>query len=123
MKGGDIMSYELNEYMEYIEKLPTNRFIESIKESDLELHIFDAYEDITSLYPSIKPTPRMIYKQIEFKVEAEQSGIGYMSRQGITNQRINDASVEIDASIISPYVLDLIHNELGHHKLSIGRLI
>ena len=117
------MSYELSEYMEYIDKLPSSRFIESIKESDLELHIFDAYEDITSLYPSIQPTARMIYKQIEFKVEAEQSGIGYMSRQGITNQRINDASVEIDASIISPYVLDLIHNELGHHKLSIGRLI
>lgn len=117
------MAFNLQEYMDYIKKLPSNKYIDSLEPSDLELILFDAYEDITTLYPSINPTPRMIYKQVEFKLESERTGVGYMQRQGIETQKINDASITLKGSTISPYVLDLIRIELGTHRVRIGRLI
>lgn len=117
------MAFELSDYLEYFTRLPNNKYIDSIKSDELDLMIFDAYEDITTLYPEIDPTPRMIYKQVEFKIESEQTGVGYMQRQGIETQKINDASITFKGDMLSPYVLDLIHNELGTRKLRIGRLI
>ena len=117
------MAFELSDYLEYFKRLPNNKYIDSVKSDELDLMIFDAYEDITTLFPEIQPTPRMIYKQLEYKLEGAQMGIDYMRRQGIAAQKINDASVEIKADVISPYVMDLIRAELGGNRLRLGRLI
>lgn len=117
------MDIDLKSYHDYIAQLPENKYISKVPAENVEAYIFDAYEDITTLYPMIKPTPRMIYKQLEYKLEGEQMGIDYMRRQGIETQKINDASVELKADVISPYVMDLIRSELGSNKLRLGRLI
>lgn len=117
------MDIDLISYQDYIAQLPQNKYISNIPDGELDAYIFDAYEDIKSLYPFVKPTPRMIYKQIEYKLEGAKMGIDYMRRQGITTQKINDASIEVNADIISPYVLDLIRLELGGNRARIGRLI
>lgn len=117
------MDIDLKSYQDYIAQLPDNKYISKVPAENIAAYIFDAYEDITTLYPMIKPTPRMIYKQLEYKLEGEQMGIDYMRRQGIETQKINDASVELKPDVISPYVMDLIRSELGSNRLRLGRLI
>lgn len=117
------MTLDIKKVLTYYDQLPSNDTLKALSEEELEKHIFDAYEDIHSNYPKIKISERMIIKQIEFKVEAENLGVGAMHRLGVKSQKINDASIELSHTGISPYVLELIRVELGHSMGRIGRLV
>lgn len=119
----DTMAFNFEEIKAYYEELPEQDITKDIPEEELKGYLFDAYEDINSRYPRLKISPRMIIKQMEFKIESEQFGVGVMQRLGIKSQKINDASVELKHGAISPYVQDLISIELGHGMGRIGRLV
>lgn len=114
----------MDEVLEYIDKLPSNSLIEGLDQNALKQNVFDAYEDIHSLYPTINITERMIVKQMLYKLEGENNGYAMLKRQGVQSQKINDASVTLSKQILDPYVLFLIEQQaptssVGH----IGRLI
>lgn|SRR5699024_79697 len=117
------MAFNFEEIKAYYDELPEKVIKEEISDDELKKYLFDAYEDINSRYPRLKISPRMIIKQMEFKIESEQFGVGVMQRLGIKSQKINDASVELKHGAISPYVQELISIELGHGMGRIGRLV
>lgn len=117
------MAFNFEEIKAYYEELPEQNITKDIPEEELKGYLFDAYEDINSRYPRLKISPRMVIKQMEFKIESEQFGVGVMQRLGIKSQKINDASVDLKHGAISPYVEELISIELGHGMGRIGRLV
>lgn len=115
---------DIKKVRDYIDEMPPNELINDIPEDLLDKHIFDAYEDINSLYPKIDITVRMIVKQLLYKLEGESNGYAMMKRQGVETQKINDASVTMSNSLLDPFVLFLINRQLQTKSVGhIGRLI
>ncbi|RIM87756.1 hypothetical protein BU107_07015 [Staphylococcus xylosus] len=110
----------------YLESIPHDAQVDDLGYEELDMYLFDAFEDIKTLYPQITITERMIVKQMLYKFEGEQQGYAALKRQGVKTQKINDASITFNDGIIDPFVLTLIEKQLEEDKKSrgmIGRLI
>ncbi|WP_323706806.1 hypothetical protein [Mammaliicoccus sciuri] len=115
---------DIQKVKKYIDEMPPNELLNGIKEDILDKHIFDAYEDIFSLYPKITISERMIVKQMLYKIEGELNGYALLKRQGVETQKINDASVTMSGNLLDPYVIFLIEQQLPPKSVGhIGRLI
>lgn len=108
----------------YINEMPPIELLDDINGDILEKYIFDAYEDIHSLYPKVIISERMIVKQMLYKLEGESNGYAMLKRQGVETQKINDVSVTMSDNLLDPYVLFLINQQLQTKSVGhIGRLI
>lgn len=115
--------FELQKYIEYLELIPRNELIENLDKEELEKSLFDAYEDILQVASDIPISPRMVVKQLIYKVENENQGYASMKRAGVKSQKINDASIEFIEGSLSPEVWDIILLFREKSKGRVGRLI
>lgn len=110
--------FDEKKVLNYFKRLP--QFKEYKQENDKELisMLFDAYEDIHSVYPNINISERMIVKQMLFKQEAEKSGFGISQRHGLSSRKINDASITFSGSynMFDPYVWQAIQAQTDEDK-------
>ena len=115
------------EVLKYFKKLPQYKDYKDKPDDEVISDLFDAYEDIYSIYPNIRITDRMIAKQMLFKKEAEQSGFGLSQRHGLTTRKINVASITFNGSynMFDPYVWRMIEAQTGGDKTKgmYGRLV
>lgn len=100
--------FDLTAYKEYLSMIPVIPEVERMNDEELEQHLYDAYEDIYTIAPTIKITPRMVIKQLEFKLTVKNQGYESMYLAGVKSQKIDDASIEFKDSMISPFVLGII---------------
>lgn len=112
----------------YISKMPTTDYYESMNEKQREKHIFNAQEEVNDLlikYPNVELSSRMVALQTIYNIEAEEEGIAMLRRQGIKDYTVKDVKATLDNSI-NPQLLSLIES-LNESKLSnknsVGRLI
>lgn len=110
------------EVLEYFKRLPAYNAYKDKTDEEVISKLFDAYEDIHSLYPDVKISNRMIAKQMLFKDEAEKSGFGISQRHGLSSRKINDASITFSGSynMYDPYVWQIIQSQMGEGKLKAG---
>lgn len=61
--------FDAKKTIDYFKRTPAykDKSYENMNDDELESVLFDAYEDIVSLYPSVTVSPRMIVKQMLFK--------------------------------------------------------
>lgn len=121
--------FKENEVLDYFKALPQYQSYKDKTDKDVIALLFDAYEDINSIYPNVVISNRMIVKQMLYKAESEQSGFGISQRHGLTSRKINDASITFsgDYNMFDPYVWRMIQaqtgTEDGHTKGMYGRLV
>lgn len=115
------------EALDYFKRLPAYNAYKDKNDNELISKLFDAYEDINSLYPSVEVSNRMIVKQMLFKDESDKSGFGISQRHGLSSRKINDASVTFSGTynMFDPYVWQIIQAQMGEGKLpaGFGRLV
>ncbi|ASN69271.1 MAG: hypothetical protein E6647_01495 [Staphylococcus epidermidis] len=108
--------FDAKKTIDYFKRTPAykNKSYANMNDDELESVLFDAYEDIVSLYPSVTVSPRMIVKQMLFKKEADDSGFGMAQRHGLASRKINDASITFSGnySLFDPYVWQMIQAQL-----------
>lgn len=112
--------------LSYARSLPESDSYKDKSDEDLTTLLFDAYEDIYSLYPNINISDRMIAKQMIYKLEATQSGFGVYHKQGLKSRSINDASItfkDSDYNMFDPYVWRMIDAQLGRTRGMFGTLV
>lgn len=113
--------------LKYFKKLPQYKEYADKTDEEITSLLFDAYEDIHSIYPDIKISTRMIVKQMLYKQESETSGIGFSQRHGLQSRKINDASITFSESynMFDPYVWRMIESQTGGDKSRglFGRLV
>ena len=117
-----------NDVVEYIKKMPTTEFYESMSEEQREQHIFNAYEEVNDLlikYPNVTINTRMVALQALYNIEAEEEGIAMLRRQGIKDYTVKDVKATLDTTI-NPRLLDLIESmnkSTQSNTMQVGRLI
>lgn len=109
--------FNAQEAIDYFKLTPEYKRFESVSEDQITADLFDAYEDIHSLYPNVKISPRMIVKQMLFKKESDESGFGSAQKHGLTSRKINDASITFSGSynLYDPYVWEMIKAQMDTH--------
>lgn len=119
--------FNRDEVLKYFKALPQYDEYKDKSDDEVTSLLFDAYEDIHSIYPSIEISNRMIVKQMLYKAEAEQTGFGISQRHGLASRKINDASITFSGSynMFDPYVWQMIEAQTGdeHTKGYFGRLV
>lgn len=118
--------FDAQKVIEYFKRTPEYKKFSELSEDDLTAILFDAYEDIHSLYPSVEVSPRMIVKQMLFKKEANESGFASAQKHGLTSRKINDASITFSGSynLFDPYVWRMIEGQLDTRlKGGFGHLV
>lgn len=118
--------FDKDKVLKYAKALPESKMYKDVSDEELTTLLFDAYEDIHSLYPNINISERMIAKQMIYKYEATQSGFDVYHKQGLKSRSINDASVtfkDSEYSMFDPYVWRMIDAQLGRTKGMFGTLV
>lgn len=119
--------FDEDEVLNYFKKLPQYEDYKDKPDDEVVSLLFDAYEDIHSIYPDVEVSNRMIVKQMLYKREAEQSGFGISQRHGLASRKINDASITFSGSynMFDPYVWRMIEAQTGQDKTKgyFGRLV
>lgn len=119
--------FDDKEVLKYFKKLPQYKQYKDKSDEEITSLLFDAYENIHSIYPDIKISDRMIVKQMLFEQESEQSGVGFSQRHGLQSRKINDASITFSESynMFDPYVWRMIEAQTGEDKTRglFGRLV
>lgn len=119
--------FDDKEVLKYFKKLPQYKKYEDKTDDEVVSYLFDAYENIRSIYPDVKISNRMIVKQMLFEQESEQSGIGFSHRHGLQSRKINDASITLSENynMFDPYVWRMIEAQTGGDKSKglFGRLV
>lgn len=114
--------------VDYIDKMPTTEFYESMSEKQREEHIFNAHEEVNDLlikYPNVEINARMVALQALYNIEAEEEGIAMLRRQGIKDYTVKDVKATLDTTI-NPRLLTLIESmneSTQSNAMQVGRLI
>lgn len=119
--------FNKDEVLAYFKALPQYENYEDKSDDEVVSLLFDAYEDIHSIYPTVEVSHRMIVKQMLYKAESEQTGFGISQRHGLASRKINDASITFSGSynMFDPYVWRMIEAQTGEGKTKgyFGRLV
>ena len=119
--------FNRDEVLNYFKALPQYDAYKTKTDDEVVSLLFDAYEDIHSVYPNIEISSRMIAKQMLYKAEAEQTGFGISQRHGLASRKINDASITFNGSynMFDPYVWQMIEAQTGDEQTKgyFGRLV
>lgn len=108
--------------MAYMNIMPLPDYIKEIPSGDIQKHLFSAIQDIKDYFPGIELTPRMVYLQLDYKLEAEEEGFGVLKRHNVEDYTVKDVKVVFNHERLSPSLLAIIDGILAEErKTSTGR--
>ncbi|TDM43446.1 hypothetical protein ETI09_03480 [Macrococcoides canis] len=108
--------------MAYMNIMPLPGYISEVPSEDLPKFLFSAIQDIKDYFPGIELTPRMVYLQLDYKLEAEEEGFGVLKRHNIEDYTVKDVKVVFNHERLSPSLLAIIDGILtDERKTSTGR--
>lgn len=106
----------------YMNIMPLPDYINEVPIEDLPKYLFSAIQDIKDYFPSIDLTPRMVYLQLDYKLEAEEEGFGVLKRHNVEDYTVKDVKVVFNHEKLSPSLLAIIDGILAEErKTSTGR--
>lgn len=106
----------------YMNIMPLPDYINEVPSEDLPKYLFSAIQDIEDYFPSIELTPRMVYLQLDYKLEAEEEGFGVLKRHNVEDYTVKDVKVVFNHEKLSPSLLAIIDGILAEErKTSLGR--
>lgn len=106
----------------YMNIMPLPDYINEVPSEELPKYLFSAIQDIKDYFPSIKLTPRMVYLQLDYKLEAEEEGFGVLKRHNVEDYTVKDVKVVFNHEKLSPSLLAIIDGILAEErKASLGR--
>lgn len=106
----------------YMNIMPLPDYINEVPSEDLPKYLFSAIQDIKDYFPGIELTPRMVYLQLDYKLEAEEEGFGVLKRHNVENYTVKDVKVVFNHEKLSPSLLAIIDGILAEErKTSLGR--
>ena len=108
--------------MAYMNIMPLPDYINEVPIEDLPKYLFSAIQDIKDYFPGIELTPRMVYLQLDYKLEAEEEGFGVLKRHNVEDYTVKDVKVVFNHEKLSPSLLAIIDGILAEErKTSLGR--
>ncbi|PKE39552.1 hypothetical protein [Macrococcoides caseolyticum] len=108
--------------MAYMNIMPLPDYINEVPSEDLPKYLFSAIQDIKDYFPGIELTPRMVYLQLDYKLEAEEEGFGVLKRHNVEDYTVKDVKVVFNHEKLSPSLLAIIDGILAEErKTSLGR--
>ncbi|UOB21511.1 hypothetical protein [Macrococcus armenti] len=108
--------------MAYMNIMPLPGYISEVPSEDLPKFLFSAIQDIKDYFPGIELTPRMVYLQLDYKLEAEEEGFGVLKRHNVEDYTVKDVKVVFNHERLSPSLLAIIDGILTEErKTSTGR--
>lgn len=106
----------------YMNIMPLPDYINEVPIEDLPKYLFSAIQDIKDYFPGIELTPRMVYLQLDYKLEAEEEGFGVLKRHNVEDYTVKDVKVVFNHERLSPSLLAIIDGILAdERKTSTGR--
>lgn len=106
----------------YMNIMPLPDYINEVPNEDLPKYLFAAIQDIKDYFPGIELTPRMVYLQLDYKLEAEEEGFGVLKRHNVEDYTVKDVKVVFNHEKLSPSLLAIIDGILAEErKTSTGR--
>ncbi|PKE64217.1 hypothetical protein [Macrococcoides caseolyticum] len=106
----------------YMNIMPLPDYINEVPSEDLPKYLFSAIQDIKDYFPGIELTPRMVYLQLDYKLEAEEEGFGVLKRHNVEDYTVKDVKVVFNHEKLSPSLLAIIDGILTEErKTSLGR--
>lgn len=106
----------------YMNIMPLPDYINEVPSEDLPKYLFSAIQDIKDYFPGIELTPRMVYLQLDYKLEAEEEGFGVLKRHNVEDYTVKDVKVVFNHERLSPSLLAIIDGILAEErKTSTGR--
>ncbi|TDM24317.1 hypothetical protein [Macrococcoides canis] len=106
----------------YLNIMPLPDYINEVPIEDLPKYLFSAIQDIKDYFPGIELTPRMVYLQLDYKLEAEEEGFGVLKRHNVEDYTVKDVKVVFNHEKLSPSLLAIIDGILAEErKTSLGR--
>lgn len=106
----------------YMNIMPLPDYINEVPIEDLPKYLFSAIQDIKDYFPGIELTPRMVYLQLDYKLEAEEEGFGVLKRHNVEDYTVKDVKVIFNHEKLSPSLLAIIDGILAEErKTSTGR--
>ncbi|WP_340391284.1 hypothetical protein [Macrococcoides caseolyticum] len=106
----------------YMNIMPLPDYINEVPSKDLPKYLFSAIQDIKDYFPDIELTPRMVYLQLDYKLEAEEEGFGVLKRHNVEDYTVKDVKVVFNHEKLSPSLLAIIDGILAEErKTSLGR--
>ncbi|MDJ1152381.1 hypothetical protein [Macrococcoides caseolyticum] len=106
----------------YMNIMPLPDYINEVPIEDLPKYLFSAIQDIKDYFPGIELTPRMVYLQLDYKLEAEEEGFGVLKRHNVEDYTVKDVKVVFNHEKLSPSLLAIIDGILAEErKTSLGR--
>lgn len=106
----------------YMNIMPLPDYINEVPSEDLPKYLFSAIQDIKDYFPGIELTPRMVYLQLDYKLEAEEEGFGVLKRHNVEDYTVKDVKVVFNHERLSPSLLAIIDGILAdERKTSTGR--
>ncbi|PKF29193.1 hypothetical protein CW697_09455 [Macrococcoides caseolyticum] len=106
----------------YMNIMPLPDYINEVPVEDLPKYLFSAIQDIKDYFPGIELTPRMVYLQLDYKLEAEEEGFGVLKRHNVEDYTVKDVKVVFNHEKLSPSLLAIIDGILAEErKTSTGR--
>ncbi|PKE36871.1 hypothetical protein CW670_02765 [Macrococcoides caseolyticum] len=106
----------------YMNIMPLPGYINEVPSEDLPKYLFSAIQDIKDYFPGIELTPRMVYLQLDYKLEAEEEGFGVLKRHNVEDYTVKDVKVVFNHEKLSPSLLAIIDGILAEErKTSLGR--
>ncbi|WP_354680596.1 hypothetical protein MRN59_05655 [Macrococcoides caseolyticum] len=106
----------------YMNIMPLPDYINEVPIEDLPKYLFSAIQDIKDYFPGIELTPRMVYLQLDYKLEAEEEGFGVLKRHNVEDYTVKDVKVVFNHEKLSPSLLAIIDGILAEErKTSTGR--
>lgn len=108
--------------MAYMNIMPLPDYISEVTSEDLPKYLFSAIQDIKDYFPGIELNPRMVYLQLDYKLEAEEEGFGVLKRHNVEDYTVKDVKVVFNHERLSPSLLAIIDGILAEErKASTGR--
>lgn len=106
----------------YMNIMPLPDYINEVPSEDLPKYLFSSIQDIKDYFPGIELTPRMVYLQLDYKLEAEEEGFGVLKRHNVEDYTVKDVKVVFNHEKLSPSLLAIIDGILAEErKTSLGR--
>lgn len=106
----------------YMNIMPLPDYINEVPSEDLPKYLFSAIQDIKDYFPGIELTPRMVYLQLDYNLEAEEEGFGVLKRHNVEDYTVKDVKVVFNHEKLSPSLLAIIDGILAEErKTSTGR--
>ncbi|TDM31253.1 hypothetical protein ETH98_01315 [Macrococcoides caseolyticum] len=106
----------------YMNIMPLPDYINEVSSEDLPKYLFSAIQDIKDYFPGIELTPRMVYLQLDYKLEAEEEGFGVLKRHNVEDYTVKDVKVVFNHEKLSPSLLAIIDGILAEErKTYLGR--